>query len=272
MRRKYKAQRIGLNPEWFKKYIFRPMIKVGLIAAVMTFAYCQYNAYSEKKAIEENEKRIVEESIAAEEKAKQESIRAKEEAKLEEERKKESLAQIEIERRRTNTLYENKVSKKIVPVGTYLKNNKLNKVGRVIGYYGLEVITNNDWNFTIDGNGVIPDEVIIIGYAEYTNKLKIQKEQEEKRNRKENASKLQQLIDDEINEQTQKTKLNFGNFNHFILNNKKYRLIKIIGNNLIVLEKGMKDKKYNYKTISYTKEIKPIDYTTYEIEVPNLIK
>ena len=268
MRRRYKPQRVGLNPKWFEIRIFRPLFKICLIAAVITFAYFQYVAYSEKRTIELEEKRAVEESIAAEERLKQESIRAKEEARREEDARKESLAKIEVETRKNNTLYENKVSKKVCPIGTYLRNDKLNKVGRVIGYYGLEIITNNDWKFNIDGNGVMPKEVVMIGYAEYAKALKLQKEQEEKNNRKNNATKLQQLIDEEIQEQTNRTKQIFGNYTHFILNNKKYRIIDIIGNDLIVLEKYKKDKKYNYETMHYSKDMKPIDYVTYETERP----
>ena len=270
MQRRYKPQRVGLNPKWFEIHIFRPLFKICIIAAVITFAYCQYNAYSEKKAIELEEQKLIDESIAAEEREKQESIRVKEEAKKEEEARKESLAKIEVETRKNNTLYENKVSKKVCPIGTYLRNDKLNKVGRVIGYYGLEIMTNNDWNFTIDGNGVIPEEITIIGYAEYTKKLKAQKEQEEKKNRKENANKLQQLINEELQEQSKKTKSYFGNYDHFILNNKKYRIIKIVGNDLIVLEKYKKDKKYNYETMHYSEDMKPIDYVTYETEKPSV--
>ena len=267
-RRKHRPQRVGLNPEWFKVYVFKPMFKILSIAAVITFAYCQYNAYSEKRTIEECERKIIEESIAAEERAIEESKKAKQEALLEEERKRESLARIEVETRRNNTLHENKVSKKYCPIGTYVRNDKINKVGRIIGYYGLEIITNNEWNFMIDGNGVIPDEVVIIGYAGYTKKLKAQKEKEEQKNRKENAAKLQQLIDEEIREQSDITKSYFGNYNHFVLNNKKYRIIKIVGSDLIVLEKYKKDKKYNYETLHYTKDMKPIDYVTYETERP----
>ena len=268
MRRKYKPQRIGLNPKWFEIYIFRPLIKIGLIVAVITFAYFQYTAYSEKRAIEMEEQRLIDESIAAEERIKQEIKRAKEEARREEEARKESIAKIEVETRKNNTLYENKVSKKVCPIGTYLRNDNLNKVGRVVGYYGLEIITNNDWNFTIDGNGIIPDEVVIIGYAEYAKSLKKQKEQEEKKNRKENATKLQQLIDEEIQEQTKRTKQIFGNYTHFIFNNKKYRIIKIVGSDLIVLEKYKKDKKSNYETIHYSEDMEPIGYVTYETEKP----
>ena len=267
MRRKYKPQKIGLNPNWFKKYIFEPMIKVCTIAAVITFVLYQYNSYSEKRAIIEKEERLIKESIAAEEREKQESIRVKEEAKIEEERKKESLAQIEIERRKTNTLYENKVSKKIVPVGTYLKNNKLNKVGRVISYYGLEVITNNDWNFTIDGNGVIPDEVVIIGYAEYTNRLKAQKEKEEKKNRKTNADKLQQLLDDELRELTKKTKAKLRT-PYILIGTQKYRVWEIKGDQLYCTKKNDRKKKSNYVQITYTDKIKCLNYIDYENDIP----
>ena len=140
------------------------------------------------------------------ERLKQESIRAKEEARREEELKQESIKQIELEKQRTNTLYENQVSKKVCPIGTYLRNNELKKVGRVTGYYGLEIVTNNDWKFEIDTNGVMPDFVDIIGYSEYTKSLQKQQQQEIKKNKSENARKLQQLIDVEIAELTKKTK------------------------------------------------------------------
>lgn len=269
MRKRYKPQRIGLNPEWFEIYIFKPLAVVLLFAVVITSVFLKYRSYAADKAIKESEQRIIQESIAAEEKAIAESKKAKEEEKLEKERQRESLAMIEVETRRINTLYENTISQKVCPIGTYLKNSELKKVGRVVGYYGLEVKTNNDWNFNIDTNGTIPEEITMIGYAEYTKSLKAQKEREEKRYKKENAIKLQQLIDEELAEQTRKTKEFYGkNTDHLFItyHGKKYKVMEIKGNELIILEKGKKWKKSNYETIdAYDSDIKVIPYIDYEI-------
>ena len=263
MRRRYKPQIVGLNPKWFEIRIFRPLFKICLITAVITFAYCKFNAYSEKKAIELEEQRAAEESIAAEERKKQESIRAKEQEEREEELKRESIKQIELEKQRTNTLYENKISKRICPVGTYLRNNQLKKVGRVTGYYGLEVVTNNDWKFDIDTNGNMPNFVDIIGYSEYTKSLQKQQQQEIKKNRLENAQKLQQLIDVEIAELTKKTKEKLST-NFIRLGEELYRVWDIKGDQLFCIKKGTRKKKSNYIQITYSDMIKCISYIEYE--------
>ncbi len=267
MRRKYKPQKIGLNPNWFKKYIFEPMIKVCTIAAVITFVLYQYNSYSEKRAIIEKEERLIKESIAAEERAKEESIRVKEEEKREEERKKESLAQIEIERRKTNTLYEDKITKKAIDGKKYWRNNKTMKVGKVDRIYGLEVITNNDWSFEIDKVDGIPKEVVNIGYVEYINRLKAQKEREEKKNRKINADKLQQLLDDELRELTEKTKAKLRT-PYILIGTQKYRVWEIKGDQLYCTKKNDRKKKSNYVQITYTDKIKCLNYIDYENDIP----
>lgn len=264
--RKYKNQWFGLNPKWVEKNITKPMLKITIciVIIIMAFSICQ--SIAKQKELEQEETRIIAESISAEESIIAESKRAKAEAIAEEKARQESLAKIEVERRKTNTLYENEVSKKVVPVGTYLRNSKINKVGRVVGYYGFEVITNNEWNFELDGNGVIPDEVVIIGYAEYARKLKAQKEHEKKNNQKANASKTQKIIDEELKHQEEIIKSKFGNRTHFKLGTKYYRVMKIVGTEVICLEHKKRDKKSNYERIEYSDKMKPIDYTTYELE------
>lgn len=268
--RKYKPQKFGLNPEWVELRITKPGLKIIICALVIYAIITNVSNYASNKALEREEQKIIQESINAEESIIAESKKAKEIAMAEEKVKQESLAQIEVERRRTNTLYENKVSKKVVPIGTYLRNSKLNKFGRVVGYYGLEIITNNDWNFEIAGNGVIPDEITIIGYAEYARKLKAQKEAEEKKNQLANASKTQKIIDEELKHQTEITKSKFGNFNHFKLGTKYYRIMKIVGTEVVCLEHKKRDKKSNYERIEYSDRMIAIDYITYELEGKNV--
>ena len=68
MRKRYKPQRIGLNPKWFEIYIFKPLAVVLLFAVVITSVFIKYRSYAADKAIKESEQRIIQESIAAEEK------------------------------------------------------------------------------------------------------------------------------------------------------------------------------------------------------------
>lgn len=264
--RKYNPQRFGLNPEWVNHYIKRPLTKIVIIGLALfaLFTYCKI--YAEHKAQEEHEHQVIQESISAEESIIAESKRAKEIAMQEEEAKKESLAKIEIEKRKTNALWEDKVTKKVIDGKKYWRNNKTKKVGKVDRIYGLEVVTNNDWSFTLNGNGNIPEEVVNIGYAEYAKTLKKQKEAEEKKNRIENASKIQKLIDEELREQTEQTKAKFHNLTHFKLGTKYYRVMKIIGSDIIALEHKKRDKKSNYETLPYSDAMIPIDYNTYELE------
>lgn len=269
--RKYKPQKFGLNPKWVEKYITKPLLKITVCAIVIFIAYSIFQSYANYKAIEQEETRIIAESISAEESIIAESMRAKEQARIEEEAKKESLARIEVETRRTNTLYENQVSKKVCPIGTYLRNDKTHKVGRVIKHYGLEIITNNDWQFTLDPEKTeLPKNISMIGYAEYARTLKKQKEAEEKKNRVENASKIQKLLDEELKQQTEITRAKFGNLNHFKLGSKYYRVMKIVGTEVICLEHKKRDKKSNYERIEYSDQMIPIDYITYETEGQNV--
>ena len=264
--KKNRRQLIGIRKEWVELYILRPMVVILTLAIFAIFVVVNYKTYATEKAEKERiaeselvEKRAIEKSIA-------ESERIKALRLQEEENKRESLAQVEIETRKTNTLYENKVSKNIMPIGTYLRNDKLNKVGQVVGYYGLEVITNNEWNFKLDENGIAPEEIEQIGYAEYMRRLKKEKELAEKKKQRENASNIQKLIDEEIAKRTTETKKLFGNYTHFELDGVKYRLIEIVGNEVIAIPKGQRNKKNNYKYILYTDKIKLITCKEFEIE------
>lgn len=265
--RKYKNQWFGLNPKWVEKNITKPMLKITIciVIIIMAFSICQ--SIAKQKELEQEETRIIAESISAEESIIAESKRAKAEAIAEEKAKQESLAKIEVEVRKANALYEDKITKKAIEGKKYWRNNKTMKVGKVERIYGLEVITNNDWSFMIDKvDGSVPKEVVNIGYAEYARTLKKQKETEERKNQKANASKIQKLIDDEIKAQTEITKSKFGKFTHFKLGTKYYRIMKIVGTEVICLEHKKRDKKTNYERIEYSDRMQPVDYTTYEIE------
>lgn len=265
--RKYKPQKFGLNPEWVELRITKPGLKIIICALVIYAIITNVSNYASNKALEREEQKIIQESISAEESIIAESKRAKAEAIAEEKAKQESLAKIEVEVRKANALYEDKITKKAIEGKKYWRNNKTMKVGKVERIYGLEVITNNDWSFMIDKvDGSVPKEVVNIGYAEYARTLKKQKETEERKNQKANASKIQKLIDDEIKAQTEITKSKFGNFNHFKLGTKYYRVMKIVGTEVICLEHKKRDKKSNYERIEYSDKMKPIDYTTYEFE------
>ncbi len=268
--KRYKPQRFGINPEWVEKNIKKPMFKITICVVIIIMALTICQSIAKQKEIEQEETRIIAESISAEELIIAESKRAKEQARIEEEAKKESIVKIEVEVRKTNTLYENKITKKAIDGKKYWRNNKTMKVGKVKSIYGLEVITNNDWSFVIDKvDGSVPKEIVNIGYAEYARTLKKQKEAEERKNQKANASKIQKLIDDEIKAQTEITKSKFGNFNHFKLGTKYYRIMKIVGTEIVCLEHKKRDKKNNYEKIEYSDKMQPIDYITYELEGQN---
>lgn len=265
--KKNKSKRIGVNPEWVKKYIGIPLLTIVLVVMVITIAIIKFREYVDFKIQEEMNNKIIQDSISAEESIIAESKRAKAEAIAEEKAKQESLAKIEVKVRKDNVLYEDKITKKAIDGKKYWRNNKTMKVGKVDRIYGLEVITSNDWSFVINKvDGSVPKGIVNIGYAEYKRTLEKQKEQEEKKNQLINASKTQKLIDDEIKAQTEITKSKLGNYNHFLLNGKKYRLINVYGSDLIALEKYKKNKKYNYETITLTSEIKPIGFIEYETE------
>ena len=265
--RKYKPQKFGLNPEWVELRITKPGLKIIICALVIYAIITNVSNYASNKALEREEQKIIQESISAEESIIAESKRAKAEAIAEEKAKQESLAKIEVEVRKVNALYEDKITKKAIEGKKYWRNNKTMKVGKVERIYGLEVITNNDWSFMIDKvDGSVPKEVVNIGYAEYARTLKKQKETEEKKNQKANASKIQKLIDDEIKAQTEITKSKFGKFTHFKLGKKYYRVMKIVGTEVICLEHKKRDKKSNYERIEYSDRMQPIDYISYELE------
>lgn len=264
MHRKYKKQIIGINPKWVEIYILKPMSIIIILGLFIAMGIMRFKAYAIEQAEIESERAIAE----AQEAAVRESIAAVElQAQLkqdEEERIKESEKAVAVERQRTNTLYENEVSKKIAPIGTYLRNNTNKKVGRVVGYYGLEIITNNEWNFTLDPEKTeLPEDITMIGYAEYTRKLKAQKEREEKLNRLANANQIQKLIDEEIARQTAETreKLNTG---YFELDGTKYRIVDIKGTEITVIKQRERKQRKNYKTMEYSDKMKSIPYRDFE--------
>lgn len=267
--KKYKKQLLGINPEWVKRYIITPLTYMTIIVIILVVATKKYIAYAEEKAEREAEQLVLEESRRLEEEEKlkaeiQKQLKAEEEKKIQE-----SIKQAEVEKRRTNTLYENKVSKEKCPIGTYLRNDKTKKVGRVVGYYGLEVITNNEWNFTLDGNGIYPKEIKEIGNVEYIKKLKAQKKREEEKQKKEDALRIQKILEEEIAKQTKETKAYYGNYNHIEYKGVKYRIIDIKGDELTILQKGQRKKKNNYKYLNaYAPEIKMIGWREYEIRRP----
>lgn len=264
--KKLRHQRLGVNSEWVIRYIITPLAMLILTIFIILGASVSYTEYATAKAIAEEEAERIKESARAEEMAKQEEIRLQNLRQLEEEKWQNEIKQAELERQRTNTLYENQVSKRKCSIGTYLRNDKTKKVGRVVGYYGLEVITNNEWNYTLDSNGNKPGEITEIGYVEYIRTLKRQKEQEEKKLKKENAKKIQKILDEELKIQTEKTKSYMGNYKHIEYNNKKYRVVDINGEELILLEQKMRNKKTNYIYLNaYANGVKKISWREFEI-------
>lgn len=263
--RKYKSQKIGINPEWVKLYIIKPLSIVFVIAMIMILALNKYQTYATEKAEKESQEAILKESLKAIEDERLKELREQEEIRLERAKHNEYLAQIEIERRKTNTLHENQVSKKILPIGTYLMNNELKKVGRVIGYYGLEVITNNDWNIILDENGTIPKEIEMIGFKRYDKELKKQLDREKKIS-PEQAYKTNQIYEQERAEQKQKVKEKFGNKKYIYIKfeGKKYFVKDIQGYELILKEQGSKNKIMINAYDKRLKEITPKEY--YEVQ------
>ena len=261
-----RKQIIGLNPEWIIRYIITPLGVLGLILLTAITINVKYTTYATEKQKAEEEARIIQESIEAEELVLQLERHKNTQRRLEEERRANEIKQAELEKQRTNTLYENQVSKKVCPIGTYLRNDKTKKVGRVVGYYGLEVITNNDWNVVIDSNGTKPDEITEIGYAEYIRTLQRQKEKEEKKQNRENAKKIQQILDEEIKQLTSKTKAYLGDYKHIEYQGKKYRIVDIKGEELTLLEQRKRNKKTNYVYLNaYEEGIRKIHWREFEI-------
>ena len=239
--KRHKSQKFGLNPEWAKKYILKPLSIIIAVAAIMIIALNKYNSYASEKAERESIEAIARAERDAEEKAKQESIREKAEQQAEKQRQEESIAQAEIEKRKSNTLYEDMITKKVIEGKKYWRNNKLNKVGKVESIYGLDVITNNNWQFTLDTNGNIPSEVVNIGYPEYIKALKKQKESEEKKHQIENAYKTNELYEHVRSEQKKKVIEYFGGdikHKHFIFEGKKYKIKEVDGRELRLIEKN----------------------------------
>ena len=264
-RKKYKPQRIGIRPEWVRQYITIPVCKITLCSLVIISIFTHCKNYAEEKARHESEKIMLEESINTEESIIAESKRAKAQMEQEEKAKQESLAQIEVERRRTNTLYEDKITKRVIDGKKYWRNNKTLVVGKVDRIYGLEVITNNNWSFMIDAvDGSVPEEVVNIGYAEYTKSLKAQKEREAKKLNKENADRIQSIIDKDIAELTKEVRAKLTT-DYIRLGKELYRVWEIKGDQLYCTKKGQKKKKNNYIQITYSDMIECIDYVSYEV-------
>lgn len=242
--KKYKPQKFGLNPEWVKIYIIKPLSIIFVLAVIMVVAINKYNSYANEKAERESIEAIERAEREAEMLAEESRQREQEQIREERERKQESIAQAEIEKRKTNTLYEDKITKKVIEGKKYWRNNKLKKVGKVERVYGLDVITNNDWQFTLDKNGNIPSEVVNIGYHEYIKELKRQKEREEKRQQLENAYKTNELYEQESSEQKKKVIEYFGGdikHKHFIFEGKKYKIKNVDGRELRLIEKSTRN-------------------------------
>ena len=244
--RKHKPQKFGLNPEWVKIYILQPLSIIIAVAVIMIIALNKYNAYAHEKA----EKESIAEIERAEREVRliteQEYQREQEQIREERERQKESIAKVEVERRKTNTLYEDQITKKVIEGKKYWRNNELKKVGKVESIYGLDVITNNDWQFTLDTNGNIPSEVVNIGYNEYIKELKKQKEQAEKTKKTDQATlyKINQIYEQERAEQKKLVEQHFGNKKYIYLKfeGKKYLVKEIDGRTLKMQEQKTKEK------------------------------
>ena len=74
------------------------------------------------------------------------------------------------------------------------------------------------------------------------------------------------MLDEEKKELTEQTKAKFGNYTHFKLGTKYYRIIQIEGTEIVCLQHKKRDKKSNYERIEYSDKMIPKGYTDYELE------
>ncbi len=255
--KKYRSQKFGLNPEWVRQKVILILtaiiIGLGIMLVMRIVNEHQERVYASEMA--ELEEKI---RIANEESESREREREKQEQIEYQKRIEESIKAAEIEKNKANALYENEVSKKVCPVGTYLKNIETKKVGRVIRYYGLRVVTDADWWFDITNTGEIPKEIQVIGWREYSETMKKQIEKAG-----DQQEEMSRNYHDEYVRQTYITKSMFPDHTFVIYKNKKYSVKGWEGGNVVLKPKNRKE-----ETIRVFREepMKKISYIEFEKE------
>lgn len=239
MRKKYKNQIIGINPEFIKLYILKPLTIILVVAAFVSISIQKYNSYANEKAERESIEALQKAELEEEERLKESIRKRQEEIENENKRKRESIEKAEIEKRITNTLYEDTITKKVIDGKKYWRNDTTKKVGKVEKIYGLEVVTNNNWSFELDDNGNLPEDVINIGYREYIQELKKQKIKESATNPME-VYKIEQQYNEARAEERKQVLKKFNNKKYIYIRfeDKKYFVKKIDGRDLILQEQG----------------------------------
>lgn len=264
-------KRSWLSKQFYWQNIFQfiviPILCVISIVLLYDIGKKTFNQYLEN----EYNKSMYEYQIKAEEKRKQDELikesQRKEKERLEKELQLKKESEIAAQQQRVNAEYETKVSQKHCPKGTYLYNKDLNKVGRVIGYYGLQVNTDGGWFFSLNEvDGSYPSNILEIGWKDFNKRLA--KEITNKKLTNEEVYQLKQRYEDSIKEETRKTQEKYMWFERSKLvyikyKNICYKVIDIKGRELKCV-RGPKNKSQKYTFDGYDKDIEQITYREYD--------
>ncbi len=249
------------------KFIIFPILCV--ITIILLYDTCKraFNQYLKN----EYNKAAYEQQIKLEEKRKQDELTKEKQRLAKEKEERDEYLKNELkksaEQRKINAEYETKVSQKHCPKGTYLYNKDLNKVGRVISYYGLQVNTDGDWFFNLNEvDGSYPSNILEIGWKEYNRRLA--KEITNIKLSNEEVYKLKQRYETLIREETQKTKdkYEWDKRNKLVYIKYKdvcYKVIDIKGRELKCV-RGPKTKSVKYNIDGYDESVEQITYREYD--------
>ena len=258
--KKHKPQKFGLNPKWVQIYIIIPMTTILTCAVLISILHTQYITYAQAKSERESLEKIAEESRIAKIKADKEKWLNEELARLEKQRHQESLEREAIEVRKRNTLYENEISKKYCPIGTYILDKDTGKVGQANNYNGLRVLTNGDVFFDINEDGTLPDHITFISAKKYSQELEKQIDKSIGQNKYELEKQYKEWFDKE----TAYTKSMWmpQKYNYVKYKGEKYIVRDCEGGNVILKKNRQKQKIKVYRD---DKELQKISIGEYLI-------
>lgn len=202
--KKYKPNRIGLNPEWFKIYVFIPLLVIVTIVISLFFVKLQVENYIEQKTEQESireSEMIEEESIKESESIERylkESIRKEYENRIH--KSKISNA----EDMNDNEKYKNSLLKEKWPHGTYVYDKNKDIYG-VVSYCEIPVVyTKEGWSFEVNYDNFQNNNIIQTGWLQWHNWTK--KQEKNKKLSKEEKDKLDQIIKEENVSRTRNAK------------------------------------------------------------------
>lgn len=206
MRKRYKKSYLGLNPEWFKRYLLMPVMILLSIIMVSFTAFYKFDDFISKR----KETKLILEKQKAQKKLYETQQKIK---KLEDEKRKKVIEeqeilrkQKEIENRRINIEFQNKVMAKDWPKGTYV-HNKINGAYGIVDHCEIpNVITKEGWFFEVNDmeDGFKNKDIEYASYKEWYNYS--QKKLKSKKLTPQEKNKLNKIIEEQNAEMTRYAK------------------------------------------------------------------